>query len=279
MVQLVQHAEALQGAGQHFMVLVVGKPVFFCYLGEINIGVDPALGVEDRVSLIQVKEEGDGILAAQIGFLGGIEESDELIDGGGLFHAQLLKPVAADEVAHIGDADAAGGHDVLFLDAVAVHIFLAVAQQFLAQEGGQVGGVLGQQLIQLIQAAHVDVLVDQFTVVGQADVGRDAAAQLGGQDLAFIPAGYGHELHLDLVGIAEFFLDVAQLHVVFHIEAGDGAVEDLYAEGEPVFGGKRLKTEAAKQKHGDQEKRQFSFHVYLSFIFYRFAANISFIIP
>ena len=111
--------------------------------------VSDAAHVEQRVGLEDAEGEGNGAVAAQAGFLDRAQIGGELIDGRGLFHAQRIQPVLADEVAHVGPGNATGGNVPLLRRAVAVVVALAVGQQLLAQEGLEVFAVSIQQVVQL----------------------------------------------------------------------------------------------------------------------------------
>lgn len=94
-----------------------------------------------------------------------------------------------------------------------------------------------------------------------SDVRRGAAGQQGVQDGAFLPAGYGHPLHLDVVRVAEVLLNVVQLPAVLDIEAGDGAVVHLDAQGNPVVvSGQRAHGQYAEAQHEGEHEGKKLFH-------------------
>ncbi len=273
MVQLVEPTIGFLGAGQHFMQTAVGEPIFFGDLREVDESIGETNHVVQGVGFVQVKVHGDGAGAAQASFLSGLQVSGEGFDVGGLFHVEGLQPVSTDEVTNVGNGQTTGGQEPLFLGAVAIAILLAELEQIIAQEGLQVGAVFFQQSVQLIQTIEFDVLVDQVAVVGHAQVGSGAAAQLGGEHFAFSPAGNGNEDQLDLVGITEVFLSIAQLPAIFQIEASDGAVIGFHAQFHPAFVGESGQSQA---QHHDQSQNQSQslFHGFsLLFLFYRISCG------
>ena len=258
--ELVHPAQRFLRAGQHVVELEVRHPVFFGNLAVIKEGIHLVNPAVEGVSRVQVGGIRNGVVTAQLLLLRRLQVGIQLFHVRGNFHAQLFQPILADEHALRRDDDAARGQEIL-LFAVA-HVVLTVLQHFVAEECRQFLTVFRQQVIQRHDAAHVDVLLHQIRAVSHADIRRGAARQTGGEDCAFLPAGNGNPVDLDVVRIAEVLLNVTQLPAVLHVEACDGAVIHFDIERYPIVIRRQCRQRKRRQQQAQRANQsQKLFHV------------------